>query len=200
MKKRLTALLAFGLAPMLGYAQTYPSPVLRWTVPTRTVTINNYFYDAERDAAARAMATWNAIGPSFKWIAGGYSSYHPSGSANTRPCDSQSGIGEAYDVYSAITAAEARVCTTTGTTNITDGDIWVNATMLSDGSFHAGTTAAPSTNYDFESVVVHEFGHILKLLHDNYSTSVVMYSSIAKGQTRRALHSRDRTGKTTLYP
>ena len=146
------------------------------------------------------MNTWNGVAPKFRWVDGGLTGYSPSSSTGSRPCDTQSGIGESYNVYSATTAAEARVCTATGGTTITDGDVWVNTTMITDGSFHVGTTAAPSTKIDFETVMLHELGHLLRLLHDNYSTSVVMHESVTKGQTKRTLHSRDRNGKLTLYP
>ena len=181
-------------------AQVYPNPIMRWGVPSRSITITHYFYDSERDAASRAMSTWNAVGPGFRYISGGFNSYHPSGAANNRPCDSQSGIGEAFDVSTATTAAEARVCVATGTSIITDGDVWVNQSMLTGGSFHSGLAAAPSNKYDFETEILHELGHVLRLLHDNYSTSVVMHPTVSLGQTKRALHARDRAGKITLYP
>lgn len=186
--------------PTLAPAQTYPSPPQKWGVSTRTMTTNLYFYPAEHAAVARALNTWNSVGPSFKWVDGGLTGYNPTSSSGSRPCDTQSGVGESYNVYSATTAAEARVCTASGTSTITDGDVWVNTTMINDGSFHVGTTAAPYNKLDFETVILHEVGHLLRLLHDNYSTSVVMHESITKGQTKRALHSRDRNGKQTLYP
>lgn len=202
--KRSRALISTAVAGALiasagALAQVYPSPMQKWGVASRSITTNYYFTDSERLAAGRAMATWNTVGPGFRFVAGGYSSYHPSGSQNNRPCDSQSGIGEAYDVSSSITAAEARVCHLNNV--ISDGDVWVNQGMLINGSFHAGTSNAPSNRYDFETVMLHEFGHLLRLLHDNnFGTSVVMHESISLGQTKRVLHSRDRAGKSTLYP
>lgn len=168
----------------------------KWNVTSRTVVTNDIFYDYERAALLRGMTTWNNVAANFRWVDGGVSTYSP-GIASTG-CDTQSGIDASASV-TGLTAASMRQCSNASSI-YTDVDLLVNQDMLFNGGFYTGTGTPASTQVDMQSVSVHEFGHGLGLAHDSYSTSVVMYPSIAQGQVRRALHSRDQNGMRTLYP
>ncbi|MEZ5054635.1 MAG: matrixin family metalloprotease [Chitinophagales bacterium] len=55
-----------------------------------------------------------------------------------------------------------------------------------NSSFYFGTGTTPSTQYDFESVVLHELGHAFGQGH-NSNNAEVMYPSLANGATKRVL-------------
>jgi hypothetical protein len=71
----------------------------------------------------------------------------------------------------------------------TDAD---QVTMIQGWNWYAGSDATQvgSGQYDFETAVVHELGHVLGLGHSSRSSSV-MYASLATGATNRTLVSAD---------
>lgn len=56
-----------------------------------------------------------------------------------------------------------------------------------NSSFYYGTGTTPSTQYDFESVVLHELGHAFGQGHNSNNTEV-MYPSLSNGATKRVLN------------
>jgi hypothetical protein len=71
----------------------------------------------------------------------------------------------------------------------TDAD---QVTMIQGWNWYAGAdpTQVGSGQYDFETAVMHELGHVLGLGHSGNSTSV-MYATLAAGTTNRTLVSAD---------
>jgi hypothetical protein len=71
----------------------------------------------------------------------------------------------------------------------TDAD---QVTMIQGWSWYAGAdpTQVGAGQYDFETAVMHELGHVLGLGHSSNSSSV-MYASLATGTANRALVSAD---------
>jgi hypothetical protein len=71
----------------------------------------------------------------------------------------------------------------------TDAD---QVTMVQGWNWYAGAdpTQVGAGQYDFETAVVHELGHVLGLGHSSNSSSV-MYASLATGTANRALVSAD---------
>src|SRR5262249_56373683 len=71
----------------------------------------------------------------------------------------------------------------------TDAD---QVTMLLGWSWYAGAdpTQVGAGQYDFETAVMHELGHVLGLGHSSNSTSV-MYASLATGTANRVLTTAD---------
>ncbi len=71
----------------------------------------------------------------------------------------------------------------------TDAD---QVTMIQGWNWYAGSdpTQVGSGEYDFETAVMHELGHVLGLGHSSNSTSV-MYASLAPGTANRALVTAD---------
>jgi hypothetical protein len=71
----------------------------------------------------------------------------------------------------------------------TDAD---QVTMLQGWSWYAGSdpTQVGAGQYDFETAVVHELGHVLGLGHSSTATSV-MYSTLAAGTADRTLTAAD---------
>lgn len=181
-----------GFAPTIAEAQVYSGN--KWEISSRAYVTNHAFFSNEQLAFARAMNTWNTIGPGFRYVDGGFSSYNADG---TTCGDSTSGIAPSY-VPTGATAAITRTCYSGS--SIRDSDLLVNYQMLDAGTFYAGTGSPTSTQVDMESMALHEFGHSLRLLHDSSYPSTVMYDTLSKGAVKRVLTSRDRTGKATLYP
>jgi hypothetical protein len=71
----------------------------------------------------------------------------------------------------------------------TDAD---QVTMIQGWSWYAGAdpTQVGAGQYDFETAVVHELGHVLGLGHSSASTSV-MYASLATSTANRVLTTAD---------
>jgi hypothetical protein len=71
----------------------------------------------------------------------------------------------------------------------TDAD---QVTMLQGWNWYAGSDATQITagQYDFETAVMHELGHVLGLGHSSTATSV-MYATLASGSTDRSLTTAD---------
>jgi hypothetical protein len=71
----------------------------------------------------------------------------------------------------------------------TDAD---QVTMIQGWNWYAGAdpTLVGSGQYDFETAVVHELGHVLGLGHSSSSTSV-MYATLTTGTSNRALVTAD---------
>jgi hypothetical protein len=56
-----------------------------------------------------------------------------------------------------------------------------------------------AAEYDLQSVVLHELGHLLGLGHDA-EDQAVMYDSLAAGTLKRTLYDNDRRGAAAVYP
>ena len=83
---------------------------------------------------------------------------------------------------------------------ITDADIIVNTDKLfygtdQTGAFYCGApNTLNSTNYDYRSVIFHEFGHVGGFRHGT-NASCIMFESLSKGQRKHGLCS----GESTLW-
>jgi Matrixin len=67
-------------------------------------------------------------------------------------------------------------------------------------SWYTGTGTPPSTQYDWQSVAIHEMGHCLGLGHqDGITPTPVMAPTLARGETRRALTCDDIAGRDAIY-
>ncbi|MFT3707771.1 MAG: matrixin family metalloprotease [Archangium sp.] len=64
----------------------------------------------------------------------------------------------------------------------------------------AWSTAANTSAYDLESVILHEAGHFLGLNHTTSSSTAVMYPTVTLGGTKRNLTPLDETDVCTVYP
>ena len=67
-------------------------------------------------------------------------------------------------------------------------------------SWYTGTGTPPSTQYDWQSVAIHEMGHCLGLSHqDRITPTPVMAPTFARGETRRVLTADDIAGRNVIY-
>ena len=68
-------------------------------------------------------------------------------------------------------------------------------------SWYTGTGIPLSTQYDWQSVAIHEMGHCLGLGHESRLTNPkpVMYPSIVAGEVRRTLTPDDSAGRDAIY-
>lgn len=74
------------------------------------------------------------------------------------------------------------------------------ADMVINDFYNWDTSGSPSgSEFDLESVVLHEFGHYLELLHDDNPGSV-MFATISAGTVARTLHQNDIDGIRHIYP
>src|SRR5262249_20829281 len=76
--------------------------------------------------------------------------------------------------------------------NYTSSTPWGIITVIQGWNWYAGAdpTGIGPGQYDFETVVTHEFGHALGLGHSDDPASV-MYDALAAGTTRRSLTTQD---------
>jgi hypothetical protein len=66
--------------------------------------------------------------------------------------------------------------------------------------WYTGTGTPPPTQYDWQSVALHEMGHCLGLGHeDRITPASVMSSTIDAGETQRTLTADDRAGRNAVY-
>jgi hypothetical protein len=67
-------------------------------------------------------------------------------------------------------------------------------------SWYTGTGTPPSTQFDWQSVAIHEMGHCLGLDHQGGTTPTpVMAATFAPGATRRVLTADDMAGRNAIY-
>ncbi|MFT3794044.1 cadherin-like beta sandwich domain-containing protein [Flavobacterium sp.] len=72
-------------------------------------------------------------------------------------------------------------------------DVAVKSNMPAGTSWYYGTGSPSGTEYDFETVMLHEIGHGHQLNHVIDATAVMHYA-VGAGETKRTLSSNDNTG------
>ena len=73
-------------------------------------------------------------------------------------------------------------------------------TLTNGSSGQQLTVGIDSRAVDVESLVLHELGHALGLLHPSQNSAAVMWASSESGTIQRSLHPADRAGLAELYP
>lgn len=156
------------------------------------------------DAPTRAAAaTWTNLGSRFQLVDGGYTSVDeasqyassdtPGVQISTRPASFYP--SDAY--WLALTW-----WTLATTTTASDADITLNADRIAAGIFYYGTGAPPSNQYDYQSVLTHEFGHVAGFQHDTDSThtTCVMRPKQFAAELKRTPCSVEVTALKNKYP
>jgi len=153
-------------------------------------------HDAAVAAAKRAFAAWGAVGCTdvdFTFVAGG-------------PNRSSLDGGEADGVNvirwreSDWPGAADQIAITTvtydpGTGRIIDVDIDLNGQYL----FFTASDDADQTEYDIESALLHEVGHLLGF-DDSTDPTAVMAQALQRGDVRRSLGDDDTEAVCSVYP
>jgi hypothetical protein len=153
-------------------------------------------HDAAVAAAKRAFAAWAAVGctdVNFTFVAGG---------PNRTSLDGgdADGINVIHWRESDWPGAPDQIAITTVTYDpesgrIVDVDIDLNGQYL----FFTSSDDPNQTEYDIESALMHEAGHLLGF-DDSPDPSAVMAQTLARGDLRRALGADDQAAVCAVYP
>jgi len=157
-----------------------------------TYNMNTAFADtASREAAfVRAMETWRCTTASankVNWDLGGETTLNVTASDGVNIVR-MAGAAELGSGTLAVHVSRWNICSGT-IMYLVESDLSFNPNY----SWYYGTGSPGGSQYDFESVALHELGHAMQLGHAN-GTSQVLYYSIGAGSTNRSLHSNDVAG------
>lgn len=163
-----------------GYDWTYQANPMgeNYVVFANTADVTN-----ELAAVQAAHQTWNADPADFNFTYGGAAS-------NAAPAND--GVNQIR-----WGTTNGSLATTTIWFNTTTGDI-SEADCVFDDSFTWSTAnPTPAGQTDIESVMLHEFGHMLGL--DHSTPPAIMQPTIPSGTQRRALNADDQQGVQAIY-
>lgn len=187
---------------------TAAAQVMPWKMNTTQVKYQiNYSAPPDGDQATyRAAATWNNVGSRLQFVADGLTSSNensqyassdvPGVQISTRPRD----VYEAqYPKWHALTW---RTPTDTTYTTASDADITVNADRIAAGNYYYGTGTPPSDQYDYQSLLTHELGHVAGFDHDPDSThtACVMRALLLPAQLKRTPCGFETAALKSKYP
>lgn len=163
-------------------------------------------YLASTASAAYSLHTWywNSDHVSYKINASFPSSYRAS---VTKAANNWSNAGSAFDYYASTTnvvsyynlgvggpTGRTQPYVYTGTNFLSRIDIVINSAYTWSTS-----EPCPSTSYDIESTLAHEFGHGAGVNHSTYNTSTMWYGA-SKGSThKRSLEQDDKNAIIKRY-
>jgi len=139
---------------------------------------------AWQPTAVAAMNTWNAAGANFTF------SSLPTATDHLAAYDLGRWNGWLAMTYTQPTSAGS---------SLTSGQILINLYYEWNPSHPTVAPTSPKGAYDLESVLIHEFGHLLHLA-DEITARDVMQPTINPGVVRRALGADDVAGIQYLYP
>jgi hypothetical protein len=182
--------------------------VMPWKMTTNEVRYQiNYYAPAEGDQATyRAAATWNNVGSRLQFIADGLTyadensqyatSDVPGVQISTRP---RSLYEAQYPKWHALTW---RTPTDTTYTTSSDADITLNADRIAAGNYYYGTGTPPTGQYDYQSLLTHELGHVAGFNHDPDSThtNCVMRADLLPTDLKRTPCGAETTALRNKYP
>lgn len=153
-------------------------------------------HEAAVAAAKRAFAAWAAIGctdVNFAFVAGGPDRSSLDGG-------DPDGVNVIRWRESDWPGAPDQIAITTvtyapGTGRIVDVDIDLNGQYL----FYTSSDDPDQTEYDIESALLHEIGHLLGF-DDSADPTAAMAQTLARGDLRRALGADDQEAICAVYP
>ena len=189
----ILAMWVAGLSLASGTVQAYNLMGFDWNyLGGSPVTVNFYINPNctdptapdELGACQSALNTWNNAGADFAFNYAGLSYYTASAynGQNTvcwNPGSSGGALATATSWYIGVNMLEA------------DVEFW-------DAPWVWNTTWPTGSQFDVESVGLHEMGHTLGLDHSQYSQAV-MWPYISYGEVHRALHQDDINGIIAIY-
>lgn len=156
----------------------------------RAVGVNVGFPAACDGELQRATNTWNSQGANFRWV------YDKKNSLTTQPA--QGDPLERTTIEERSWNSDNAVATTFklwgDDIGLLDSDIVVNSRLFFFEIYYYGDVwcnavpwagTLPNNKFDFESVILHEFGHALGMVDKSFVTSCVMSPSLIRGAIRR---------------
>ncbi|MEI2454616.1 hypothetical protein [Lysobacter firmicutimachus] len=184
-------LVATALA-VCGFQASAQAPVI--TSQWEAASVNIGFHDSV------SACIFSSIGASNTWNRVGVDLHLQTDSLASHPrVDEQT---QAYN-YSHITVEddaqllpgalmEARIMTNSQTGTILNADIFVDRRHMNQTQglfqFSCDTgSSVPPDKYDWESAILHEFGHIVGFQHTYDQTGCSMYKTLKEGESRRVL-------------
>jgi hypothetical protein len=152
-------------------------------------------------ASLGASNSWNAVNANFAIAADLFYTY-PRVQDQTQAFNYQYiTVEDAPTLTSPTTLMETHVLRATGGATIVNADVFVISSRLDpayadDGGFYClSSSSVPAEQFDFESAILHEFGHALGFqLTTEYSDDAgcAMYYGLSAGQARRTLCAAER--------
>lgn len=165
------------------------APGFDWTYQANPMGENYVVFANTNDATSElaavqaAHATWNADPATFDFTYGG---------SATNAAPANDGVNQIR-----WGSTSGSLATTTIWTNTTTGDILEADCVFNDSFTWSTASPTPAGQFDIESVMLHEFGHILGL--DHSTAPAIMQPSIPNGTQRRTLNADDQAGIRAIY-
>jgi len=221
--KRLVPLAVLSLVGLLSLAFVLLSPPRKWQSDQlpRNFRIgmatgeNSLASSFVQQSAEGCIAPWNtAITSDSSWNgAAPFTTTVPAGLGNVGFVNDGLSTISWEDPQNLLTAGTLAATTTgyystsptevvngTAFARITDSDIVGNNNIDFTSFADADTNGANGSQYDLDSILVHEFGHALGLAHSTAATQVTMYASIgAHDYSKAALDDDDVNGGRFIY-
>lgn len=175
----------------------------KWKItPPKFYIVTNTHIDCDAPTR-RAAATWSNAGANFSFVDGGLRTQKVS---EFDPRDISIEAGAVYqDAVGQAERAPYEEWYVDGSVSrwyVLDADITVNENMMfNEKVFHCGSANTEPYKYDYESLVLHELGHVLGI-NDNSSDAAArcaMYYNLGNGITRRTLCADDVNAAIHFY-
>lgn len=158
-----------------SYALAYSYAGCRWQYNNTNYKYGSNLPSSYQTPIYTAAGTWNSDAADFTFY------YNSS----------------AYNVWGAANYGSAGGML--GLTTITGNGTTVIGANTDYNTYYSFSTNPSSSQYDLETVALHEFGHWLVLNDISSPTSAIMYFSLSSGQQKRTLTQDDSNGINYIY-
>lgn len=203
MKSRRTLATVATVGAMAMFSTSALADVMPWKMTRDANTFEILLAMPEQGDAPtlRAAQTWTDIGSKLTFSYSGLgrvedtSQVASSDRSGTQIQPKPTSFYTGSTTWGGLTYRTAATSTTTS-----DADIVINSDKIAANSFYYGTGTPPDNQIDYESVVVHEFGHVVGFEHDdNLTPYCVMVSKLYGNWVARTPCTSERGTLRTKY-